>query len=69
MQNLKWNDLSAETGSILRSPNKTVIKNHLKAIIGRLNSVDNENFEDIEILPCESSTKWQSNNQTYKEKL
>ena len=51
MHNPKRDDLSAETGSILPIPNKTVIKKHVKAIIERLNSAENENLEDIEIMP------------------
>ena len=43
------------------------IKKHVKAIIERLYIVDNENLE--EIMPSESSTKRQSDNRTYKEKL
>ena len=34
-----------------------------------LNSVGNENLEEIEIMPSEFSTKRQSENRTYKEKL
>ena len=40
LYNPKRDDLSAETGSILPIPNKTVIKKYVKAIIERLNSAD-----------------------------
>ena len=64
LHNPKRDELSAEIGSILPIPNKTVIENHVKAMNERLNSVENENLEDIEILPSESSTKRQSDNRT-----
>ena len=35
----------------------------------RLNSVENENLEDTEVMPIESSTKRQSDNRTCKGKL
>ena len=47
-ENPKRDNLRSETGSILTIPNKTVIKKHIKTIIERLKSVDNENLEDIE---------------------
>ena len=69
LHNPKREDLTAETGSKLPIPNKTVNKKYAKAIIERLNSVDNEILEDTEIMLSEFSTKWQSVNRTYKEKL
>ena len=65
----KGNVLSTETGIILPIPNKTVIKEYAKAIIERLNSVDNEILEDVEIMLSEFSAKRQSDNRTCKEKL
>ena len=69
MHNPKWDDLRAGTGSILHIPNKIVIEKHVNAIIERLNSVDNENLDDTEIMPSESSMQQQSDNQTHKGKL
>ena len=69
LYNPRWDNLSAEIGSLLPILNETVIKKHIKPIIERLSSVDNENLEDIEIMPSKFSTKQQSDNQTYKEKL
>ena len=65
----KRDDLTAEISRKLPIPNKTVIKKYAKAIIERLNSVDNEILEDTEIMLSEFSTKWQSDNRTCKEKL
>ena len=65
LHNPKWDDPSAETGSILPIPNKNVINKRVKANIERLNSADNENLEDVEIMPCESSMKVKSDNRTY----
>ena len=56
LHNPKRDDLRAETGRTLPIPIKTV-KKHVKAIIERLKSVDNENLDDIEIMPSESSSK------------
>ena len=50
MHNPKGEDLTAETGSKLPIPDKTVIKKYAKAIIERLNSVDNEILEDTEVM-------------------
>ena len=47
LHNPKRYDLSAETGSILPILNKTVTQKHVKAIIERRNSVDNDNLEYI----------------------
>ena len=47
LQNPKQDDFSAETGSKLHIPNKNIIKKHEKITIEKLNSVDNENIEDM----------------------
>ena len=71
LHNPKRDDVNSDIGSIYPIPNKTVIKKHAKAIIERLNSenLDNENLDDIEVMPSESSTKQQSDNRTCIENL
>ena len=66
LHNSKREELTEETGSKLTIPNKTVIKKYAKAIIERINSVDNKILQDAEIMLSEFSTKRQSDNRTCK---
>ena len=68
LHNPKREDLREEIGSKLPIPNKTVNQKYAKAIIERLNSVDNEILEDTEIMLTEFPTQRHSDDRTYKEK-
>ena len=64
----KRDDLTAEISRKLPIPNKTVIKKYAKAIIERLNNVENEILEYVEIMFNEFSMKRQYDNRAHKEK-